>query len=70
MYNKIDSLHTERFELVQFIQLSASHFTNWKMSKIEVVATLKAQLPTFKKTDFVLIEYPQPVPQQSPKTKK
>ena len=61
MYNRIDSILTDRYELVQFSHLSVSHFTQLQTTKMQMLAELKAQMPTFSRTDFVLIEYPQPV---------
>lgn len=62
MYKRIDAVQTDRYELLQYQHVSESHIVKIGMSRKELLAEMSSQLPGFCRTDFVLIEYPEPVP--------
>lgn len=58
MYKKIESIKTDRYELLQFKQLNTEILQNIGKKRIEVFRILVEQMSDFSVTDFVLIEYP------------
>lgn len=62
MYQRIESVKTDRYELLQFKHLKAEELERIGQKKIEVLRVLVEKMSDFSVTDFVLIEYPNSIP--------